>query len=286
MDRTKQQVIDSLRKGVTKIIHPWSRITEATLSEDVKISQHQAVEFLYVIHGTCDFFFNNSILTIRPGDMIIIDSFIHHSMGYSKHDHDLIHLWGCLTEDDFYTNIYSIKQPGTGGFLIPLSYQPLPIPLKTLFENRMNALKDLPKITNEYVDAYLRAICNMMLDEAAFTLEHGPEKRNHHVLSSKIKAFVRSTNGKNCSLASLEHLCGLSRYYISHCFQQDTGTTIGEYINTVRLNFTLTARKRGMRYKEIAAELGFASLNSFWNWKRQYKEYFTNQSPTHPPESK
>ncbi len=47
---------------------------------------------------------------------------------------------------------------------------------------------------------------------------------------------------------------------------------VGTYINQVRLSFTENALLKGLKQKEIAAELAFSSSAAFWKWLQKNKK--------------
>ncbi len=280
MDKQREEIINSLRNGVKSFIHRWTPPTDDRDSSLFKISRHHDREFMFVVKGTCRYFFNESVYETTPGTLVLVDPWIPHGDWYTAADHDLIHMWGLLSEDELYTNIVVVDAPDSARFILNLSSMPLPLQLNSFFNKRLAALEKLGSYTTTNIENYLKPPLNMFLDEAALELERLPEKRTNKYLTDKIKSYIRSKNGRDCSLAILERISGFSRYHLAHCFQHDTGTTIGAYINTVRLNFTIVAMQRGMRQKEIAEELGFSSLNSFWNWKKQYSDLLPRKRET------
>ena len=70
----------------------------------------------------------------------------------------------------------------------------------------------------------------------------------------------------------MEKVSGYSRYYLSHRFRESEGYTIGDYIDKIRVEYTIEAMKRGLRQKEIAFELGFSTPSNFWIWLRKHRE--------------
>jgi AraC-like DNA-binding protein len=80
------------------------------------------------------------------------------------------------------------------------------------------------------------------------------------------------SNARDCSLSRLEKISGYSRYYLSHRFREYEGCTIGEYIDKIRIQYTIEAMKRGLRQKEIAFELGFSSPSNFWTWVQKHRK--------------
>ena len=87
-----------------------------------------------------------------------------------------------------------------------------------------------------------------------------------------LKRYIRMSNARGCSLEHLEKVSGYSRFYLSHRFRECEGCTIGEYIDKIRVQYTVEAMKRGLRQKEISFELGFSTPSNFWIWLRKHRD--------------
>ncbi len=269
MDKLSKIIINALSGGIKEFIHPWSAPTGDRDASGFEISRHEELEFMFVVRGTCRYFYNGSVYLARPGTLFLIDSMVPHAYQYRQEDHGIIHFWGRASNDDFFFNIFMLKTPGSGRFIRQFSYQALPLAIEVLLEKRLKELKKLKSFTADDACRYLKGTLALLLDEAALLLERRPAKPMLDI-AGRIKVFIRSRNGKACSLDNLADFCGMSRYYVAHRFHQETGMTIGAYIDEVRIKYTIHALQKGLRQKEIADELGFGSVNAFWNWKKKH----------------
>ena len=123
---------------------------------------------------------------------------------------------------------------------------------------------------------FLRGPLEAILDEISFFLFHdgqSPETtEKSDIVIESLKRYIRMSNARDCSLNRLEKISGYSRYYLSHRFREYEGCTIGEYIDKIRIQYTIEAMKRGLRQKEISFELGFSSPSNFWTWLQKHRE--------------
>ena len=69
----------------------------------------------------------------------------------------------------------------------------------------------------------------------------------------------------------IEKYTGYNKFYFSHLFKVKTNSTIGEYVNHVRIRYTAEADVYGMKHKDIATAIGFSSISAYCQWKRKYK---------------
>ena len=63
----------------------------------------------------------------------------------------------------------------------------------------------------------------------------------------------------------------LSKYYIAHLFQENTGLSVHQYITKKRLAACVEAMQSGQRINEIYGRLGFLNYSSFY--RAFLKEY-------------
>ena len=54
-------------------------------------------------------------------------------------------------------------------------------------------------------------------------------------------------------------------------FKAETGYSIGEYVNEVRIKYTVEAELHGIRHADIANEIGFSSHSAFCQWLNRHK---------------
>ncbi len=73
------------------------------------------------------------------------------------------------------------------------------------------------------------------------------------------------------SIDALARTFYLSRYYLMHLFKEETGSTIGGYLNTRRLLLARKLIRGGMRITEACYSCGFKNYSTFL---RAYKKYF------------
>ncbi len=261
-----------LRNGIKKIISRFSPVSSPEQCHCYKPSRHPGCEFVFALEGSSRYMLNDSVYDFEPGTVFLIDSWLTHAFGYTKRDNHLLHLWGNLDGKHMSASILRIGLSGQYGLdpnarIIHFSPE-----LERVFTTRWNRLFALENATDEVVLKYMRAPLNMILDEAAFQAygDSSPGKENTDI-PEILKTYIRIRNGRGCSLEHLERVFGYSRYHLAHRFQERTGFTIGNYINQVRIEYTLSALKRGLKQKEIAFGLGFSSPSTFWNWFQKHK---------------
>ncbi len=143
--------------------------------------------------------------------------------------------------------------------------------LRLLIDRRWDAMIAENVCSREGHNFFLLPLLNYLFNETEFLLDH--QHANSAKQAERIIAFVQEyiqkQNGRDCSLAKLEELCGYEKCYLSHLFHVHTGESIRKCIERCRRNFVESAEKAGKKQKEIADELGFSSPAAFWNWKNR-----------------
>ena len=163
-----------------------------------------------------------------------------------------------------------------GDFSLRSPSLPLPEEYVRVLTRRWTFLQQMEKLDQATYESLMLEPLNAILDEIMFQSEWGNAANegnasNVDAVIENIKKYIETNNALDCTLEKLEKLSGYNRFYLSHRFKKYTGTSIGAFINNVRRKYTKAALARGMRQKEIAAELGFSSPSNFWNWLQRNK---------------
>lgn len=263
-----------LLQGVTNII---TRHTPGEPAGDgeFRSSTHPQREIFYVLEGTSRYMLNGKVYDAVPGTFFLIDYWEPHAFGYSQQDHDLLHLWMQVSEPEQQISGNLIRVNWGGEFSSFRNRVRMPLEYKILLTRRWNALNELKNVTQEKVMEYLKVPLEAVVDEFMFFMHHvcdTPVDDEHpDTVIESLKRYIKMSNARDCSLERLEKVSGYSRFYLSHRFRQCEGCTIGEYIDKIRVQYTIEAMKRGLRQKEISFELGFSSPSNFWTWLQKHR---------------
>lgn len=269
----KTEIADILRGGVKHIISKASAPCFRELASKYRRSSHPSREFMFVISGSGYFMCNDSVYPCKSGTLFLFDSGVPHGHRYTREDNNLLHLWGYFHERLLHLSIIEVHLNGQSNGVKNMRRFIMPEYLLHLIENRWNLLTMQENITPQMVEEYMKAPVNAALDEMAFRITADrQEGKAAHTPMSDLMEYIRSRGGRECSLEHLAEVSGYTRGYLAHKFRDDTGITVGEYIDKVRLEYIRNAKKRGLRQKEMAYELGFSTPTAFWNWFRKYRD--------------
>lgn len=96
------------------------------------------------------------------------------------------------------------------------------------------------------------------------SFEYLSDTENYSPVTEKAIFYIRNHLDTSLSLRKVSNACAINASYLSDIFRRDTGTTITDYIQTLRIveacNLLLTT---GNSVSEIAMTVGFSDSNYF-----------------------
>ena len=234
-------------------------------------SSHPERELLIPLRGTCDYMFNHSVYTASPGTVFLIDHWVNHALGYRSCDKDLLHLWLYIKGAAMWANVMIVEFDGkhrlyTHSLDLPQEYN-------TILSRRWDMFECSDNHSEREAAFLMKSVLNAVMDEFALLLETQDAQYDQEMrrIVEAMKKYIRSSNGRNCSMEQLEKYFGYNRFYLAHQFKKLTQETLGGYLQSVRIDYVVAALNRGMKQKEIAYELGFSSPANFWKWLQKHK---------------
>ena len=222
---------------------------------------HSEREILLILSGESNFTFNGKAIQCMSGDAFFINSNIPHQQGYRNINNDVTHIWIHLHPKRFFAMLYQIS--GRTPFRSCRSWE-FSLPMLEFINARWDlALSSQQERRKELY----QSIARIIIEEIRFSPgETGAPVNEQYDIVNWMKKHISLNCGRNSSMEELEKLTGYNRCYLMRKFKEQTGMTVGEYINTVRRAFVANSFNR-LKQKEIAARLGFKSAAAFWLWQ-------------------
>lgn len=253
-----------LRAGIRELRIPGEAV--AAVSSGVRVERHPFNECFFCAAGACEYLLNGETLALSPGAFCWIRAWIPHQYGFRpRGDGWCEQLWFSLHAGEIRYGLFRSLEDGrfqarNPRGVLPGEYAAMFHRLSEEWETRPDELR-------------MRRFFELVLAEIAVRMCYPEEGagRNEEGIVGALKSCIRTRNGANCSLSELERVFGYSRSHLSHLFRAEAGISIGEYVNQVRLEYMERAVRRGMKFKEIAGELGFSSPAAFWLWRERRK---------------
>lgn len=272
-----EQINNALHNGIKKVVSAFSLFdTPCTQQNEFPLQRHHNREILIVMYGESDFALEGHKVHLEPGTAVLIDRWQQHSAYYREQDSHLIHIWMHFLsfEATAYFDYITAPAPGNKSRMLSCGKFSFSEAFTQTFLARWqkaNAMAAAGK--NEKADEYMKTIIQFALEEILIDYAL-PEKTEHPADKEQKVSFARnyidSHNGKDCSLDRLAMISNCSKYHLVHLFRECTGKTPGDFINEARIRYTKAALSYGLRKKEIADNLGFASPSAFGNWEKKF----------------
>ena len=134
-------------------------------------------------------------------------------------------------------------------------------------------------IYNDYMDkarqnANTEELCTLATELAAqmclLVLSCSKHKYSENVIN--VIAYIRDHYHEKLTLSSLADLFGFNKTYLATCFKRETGMTVSNYVNAVRLEYARTLLSvSNLEINEICMSAGFADQSYF---SRIFKEKY------------
>ncbi|MCM2535472.1 AraC family transcriptional regulator [Neobacillus pocheonensis] len=121
-------------------------------------------------------------------------------------------------------------------------------------------------------DKFVKKVC-----EYAEWLSEEVEKSSIHDVSPIIKQaihYMKENHQKSITLEEISCYCHLSRFHFSHLFKKEVGSSVMDFLNTLRIDKALFyLETTDLNVQEIANQVGFQDPNYFSRLFKKYKQF-------------
>lgn len=232
-----------------------------TRSLDYPRHLQNALEFVYLMEGTCHVRCGDAERWLQPGQAFVVFPNQIHSYDGSRN----VRAFLLIVPVQPYLSAYAAtlfrevpEEPCLeAGELLPL--------LEMMYA-------DLEKASETMMQGYLQVLVGKLLQRLRLRdVQTGPEEALHKVL-----LYLEAHYREPLTRQQVARAVGYSESYLSHIFSAALDTTMPEYINTLRVREAMNLLPRtDMTVSQMAAELGFGSIRNF---NRAFKKE-TGQTP-------
>ncbi len=224
---------------------------------------HVAIEIVLVNEGMLFCHVDNDVVTLYPGQIIFINSNKGHMLSSEKADITYIHIdVGLLKE-----NINDSEFSQLHSFVLNTKAKPY-----TLFSDNKEITEILRKINKKsieelqenrwYIKAYLYELVAFMYANSFISPPNIPDNK-----LKKIEPIVRYINSNYKLPITLDDIVSdakYNKYTVCHLFKEITGSTVFDYINYLRIQYSIEKLKhKNSSILVIATECGFSSATYF-----------------------
>lgn len=212
---------------------------------------HKEIEIVYVVKGESKAYADRKCYHIKNGDMFIaFPNQVHYYEGTLSGQYYLL-----IIKPD---TIYGLKE---------IMYDNIPIS-NILSLEKGNEIAKLLKRAIKSDGAYSETIKAGFLNQALGFIMEGleltPRIHSDHSVLKDILKYCMNNFTNDISLDDVAEKVHLSKYHISHLFNEKLGINFNSYINMQRINKACDLlEETELKTVDISEEVGFGSIRSF-----------------------
>lgn len=260
------------------------------MKTDVEVHNHDFYEIFFLISGNISYWMEGQIYKPAPGDILLIDPMTLHRPIITQDDrtYERIVLWINKSYLSHYTDngidlshCFEKTIESHRRLLRPSSVHKADLNEK--LGNLINEYYSEAYGASLYADSLFLQIM-IELNRLASISAKKPEKHSEtSLVVSRLLEYIGEHFTDNITLDMLSEHFFVSKYYLSHEFSKETGTSIYRYIMLKRLVKAKQMLQNNFSATETAIQCGFKDYTSFYRaFKSEYginpKEYTQAQS--------
>lgn len=240
---------------------------------------HEFYELYLLLDGEISYFVEQSCYHMKPGDMLFLTNQEIHKATNLKDTPftrmvihiDPLYIWQFCTAQTNLLGCFHQHKPGAQNRIALTESQQL------LFQDCFHQIKNSSEEA-EYGDD-LRAVTALinlllMVNEGFFLMPEESDTSDTYRLQP-IMAYINQHLAEALTLDSIAQACSLDKYYLSHLFKKETGSTIFQYILVKRVALSKELLSLGSSVAEACQQSGF---RDYANFIRSFKKV-TGYSP-------
>ena len=239
--------------------------------EGVPVHQHDFYEVYYFIGGSVEYSVEGRTYELKSGDLLLINPLELHQprIAHNQQDYERIVLWinkNYLSELCFnktsLTRCFDSSQPDHTNLLRPSKIQ----------QTYISAMLD-ELITENTSDGYAVEIASeaillrFLVELNRLTITSSMNIKKEEVSSSIIPDVLEYINNHFCEKLTLSEIADeffVSKYYLSHAFNNVVGTSVHRYMVLKRLIHAKQMLLSGIRSTTAATNCGFNDYAGFY----------------------
>ena len=220
---------------------------------------HNAYELYFLLNGTVKYLINGKFFYLNPGDLIIIPPKAIHSADSEEcfHNERLLIMFDASL---FFSEVEEYLNSLCEENIICVPKEKLPL-LEDMFYKIGNEDKNRTDSSNILIKSYISELIIYLHRYKA------PPKyalNETDLIIRKIAEYIFENYDKDLSLGMLSRRFSLSECYLSRKFKSETGSSINQYINSVRISRAKDLLKQPFTsITQVATLCGFNDSNYF-----------------------
>ena len=244
---------------------------------DRGMHNHTFFELVYILKGTATHWIGQESMPLRAGDYFIIDPGSAHSYKDTK-DFEIIN---CLFLPEYIDralgecpSLSSLLSNQVLRFGVPIDIRAAD---RILHDEDKSVGKLIRLMENEYVQQnvgymeLLRCYLTQVLVLAVRASEHAEQSRVRHRATAAVVEYLQQNYAQPLSLDTISSRFGYTPQYLSSLFHKDTGTTIQDFLQRLRVEEACRLMDSKVSLTELAQAVGYTDTKHFSKVFRKHK---------------
>jgi AraC-like DNA-binding protein len=233
--------------------------------------RHAHTEVLLALDGEGLYGLRDKLYLVKPGTLVLFDSFAPHQRDYPEFATVQDHLWFSVVPAHFTARILRIR-PGTSSVqtsAVRVCHQE---DAGVSLDPWAFGYGDIQGVSDQVRRTRILATVAGMVAAIQKT-DTAPEdfesRRSFQArIMATIRDHIRDNAGNGASLDHLSRIAGYSKFHLHRLFREHYGETVQEFVDESRRRRVRQLLQQGAPKKQIADELGFSCPASFSRWLR------------------
>lgn len=244
---------------------------------DRGMHNHTFFELVYILKGTATHWIGQESMPLRAGDYFIIDPGSAHSYKDTK-DFEIIN---CLFLPEYIDralgecpSLSSLLSNQVLRFGVPIDIRAAD---RILHDEDKSVGKLIRLMENEYAQQnvgymeLLRCYLTQVLVLTVRASEHAEQSRVRHRATAAVVEYLQQNYAQPLSLDTISSRFGYTPQYLSSLFHKDTGTTIQDFLQRLRVEEACRLMDSKVSLTELAQAVGYTDTKHFSKVFRKHK---------------
>lgn len=224
---------------------------------------HESVEFLYIISGDAEIYYECEVIDAVEGDLIVVNSYCNHFVNTKS-------------SAEYYYILLDKSYLAQNGFIPDMQFEHL------IKDNRFKDIIEEMYRLSEEMPPFYEAKMKIELMKMLILLSENYYSEDLHekFIPKSVKdatLYIKMNYGRELSVEKIAKHVNVSKSHFSREFKKYIGMSLIDYINNVRCNQAKILLRKGVNVNEAAELCGFNNMSYF---PKIYKKIIGNLPST------
>lgn len=255
-----------MKKEFVRVSHPGVNFNIRTISIDATSSSylrkthfHDNVEFIMVTQGEIICNIAGSFITLAKGQCILINQNIIHHIDIASETATFTYIQFNISDFLSNTNTIYIYNKDNTNYCIDKNQGEL----SAMFTEILDEYTNQPDNYEIYIHSCILRLIVYMSRLNIINIRKLSGKNTDDLVYNTIK-YLHENYNQQLTLDTISKSLNVSKYHLSHVFKDTTGSTVMDFLTTIRFShIEALLIKTNKNISQIAYECGFPSIQHF-----------------------